>query len=90
VGTQYRSIILYHNNEQRAIAEQVIRDVESAEVWGGPIVTELKPFGEFYRAEDHHQEYFEKNGGQPYCEVVIAPKVAKLRRQYREKLKATA
>jgi len=90
VGTQYRSIILYHNSEQRAIAEQVIRDVESTEVWDGPIVAELKPFGAFYRAEDYHQEYFKKNGGQPYCEVVIAPKVAKLRRQYREKLKATA
>jgi len=89
VGAQYRSIILYHNNEQRAIAAQVIRDMESAEVWDRPIVTEVKPFEAFYRAEDYHQEYFKHNAGQAYCQLVIAPKVAKLRKQYRDRLKAT-
>jgi peptide-methionine (S)-S-oxide reductase len=90
VGTQYRSIILYHNSEQKAIAEQVIKEVGSAGVWDRPIVTEVKPFEAFYRAEDYHQEYFRQNPGQAYCQLVIAPKVAKLRKHYREKLKATA
>jgi peptide-methionine (S)-S-oxide reductase len=89
IGTQYRSIILYHNNEQKTVAEQVIREIESAGIWEKPIVTELKPFEEFYKAEDYHQEYFKQNPGQAYCQLVIAPKVAKLRKQYREKLKAS-
>jgi peptide-methionine (S)-S-oxide reductase len=88
VGTQYRSIILYHNNEQKVIAAQVIKEIESAEVWDRPIVTEVKPFEAFYRAEDYHQEYFKHNAGQAYCQIVIAPKVAKLRKQYRDRLKA--
>jgi peptide-methionine (S)-S-oxide reductase len=89
VGAQYRSIILYHNDEQKAIAAQVIKDMESAEVWDRPIVTEVKPFETFYRAEDYHQEYFKHNAGQAYCQLVIAPKVAKLRKQYRDRLRAT-
>jgi len=88
VGTQYRSIILYHNNEQKAIAAQVIKEIEASGVWDRPIVTEMKPFEAFYRAEDYHQEYFLHNGGQAYCQLVIAPKVAKLRKQYRDRLKA--
>jgi peptide-methionine (S)-S-oxide reductase len=88
VGTQYRSIILYHNNEQKAIAAQVIKEIESAEVWDRPIVTEVKPFETFYRAEDYHQEYFKHNAGQAYCQLVIAPKVVKLRKQYRDRLRA--
>jgi peptide-methionine (S)-S-oxide reductase len=88
VGTQYRSIIVYHNTEQKVTAAQVIKEIESAEVWDRPIVTEVKPFESFYRAEDYHQEYFKHNAGQAYCQIVIAPKVAKLRKQYRDRLKA--
>jgi peptide-methionine (S)-S-oxide reductase len=90
VGTQYRSIILYHNKDQKAVAENVIKEIESSGVWGRPVVTEVEPFETFYRAEQDHQEYFRQNAGQPYCQLVIAPKVAKLRQHYREKLKATA
>ncbi len=74
VGTQYRSAVFYHNPEQ-------------AKVWKKPIVTEVVPYREFYKAEDYHQEYYAKNSRQPYCRVVIEPKIAKLREQYREKLK---
>jgi len=88
VGTQYRSIILYHSDEQKAVAARVIKEIEAAKVWDRPIVTEVKPFEEFYRAEDYHQEYFKRNGGQAYCQIVIAPKVAKLRKQYRDRLRA--
>jgi peptide-methionine (S)-S-oxide reductase len=89
VGTQYRSIILYHNSEQKRVAEQVIREVESAGIWNKPIVTEVRPFEAFYKAEDYHQEYFARNPSEAYCQLVIAPKVAKFRKQYREKLKAS-
>jgi peptide-methionine (S)-S-oxide reductase len=87
VGTQYRSAIFYHTPEQQATARQVIDELNTARVWDKPIVTEVKPFDVFYPAEDYHQEYFERNGGQPYCQFVIAPKVAKFRKQYVEKLK---
>jgi peptide-methionine (S)-S-oxide reductase len=87
VGTQYRSVIFYRDSKQKEIAEQVIR--ESSGTWSRPIVTQVVPFAAFYRAEDYHQDYFRKNSGQPYCQVVIAPKVAKLRKYYREKLRAT-
>ncbi len=90
VGTQYRSIILYHNNEQKAIAEQVIQEISSKQIWENPIVTELVPFRAFYKAEDYHQGYFENNPVQPYCQMVIAPKVRKFRDHYREKLKVVA
>jgi peptide-methionine (S)-S-oxide reductase len=87
VGTQYRSIIFYHNQEQKEFAHEVIQEIESARIWSKPIVTEVVPFKEFYRAEDYHQEYYVKNITQPYCQIVIAPKLAKLREHYREKLK---
>jgi peptide-methionine (S)-S-oxide reductase len=87
VGTQYRSIILYHNSEQKTLADQVIREVESAQIWNSSLVTQVKPLESFYRAEDHHQQYFEKNPKQPYCQFVISPKIAKLRQQYLAKLK---
>lgn len=87
VGTQYRSIILYHNTEQKAVAEQVIREIEGAGIWNAPIVTQVEPFKAFYAAEDYHQEYFKKNPGQGYCQVVIAPKVVKFREHYRAQLK---
>jgi peptide-methionine (S)-S-oxide reductase len=87
VGTQYRSVIFYRSPEQKAVAEQVINSLESAKLWGAPFVTEVVPFKAFYKAEDYHQEYFKLNGQQPYCRMVIAPKVAKFRQLYREKLK---
>ena len=79
VGTQYRSIILYHNGEQKTMAEQTIKEVESAQVWNRPIVTQVKPLEAFYRAENYHQQYFKQNPKQPYCQIVILPKLAKLR-----------
>ena len=89
IGTQYRSAIFYHSDEQKAIAEKVMSEISAAGIWNDPIVTELTPFSTFYRAEDYHQEYFRKNPGQSYCQVVIAPKVAKFRKQYATKLKRT-
>ena len=88
VGTQYRSAIFYHTPEQREAAEAVIAEITSARVWDSPIVTEVVPFTEFYPAEDYHQNYFDKNPYQPYCRAVVAPKVAKFRKQFLEKLKA--
>ena len=87
VGTQYRSVIFYHNPEQEAIAKEVIKETNAAKIWKKPVVTEVVPFKAFYKAEDYHQEYFKNNARQPYCQVVIAPKVAKLREHYRERLK---
>ncbi len=89
-GTQYRSIILYHNNEQREVAEQVIKEITAEGIWDGQIVTQVVPLEAFYKAEDYHQEYFQNNPAQMYCQMVIAPKVRKFREHYREKLKAVA
>lgn len=83
VGTQYRSIILFHGEVQHRIAEEVIREVEAAGTWDGPVVTELTPLEAFFRAEDYHQRYYEKNPTQGYCRVVIDPKVAKFREKFR-------
>jgi peptide-methionine (S)-S-oxide reductase len=88
VGTQYRSVIFYHDEEQKRIAEEVISDLEKERIWNSPIVTEVAPFDKFYVAEDYHQDYFRNNGFQPYCQVIIAPKVAKFRKQHLERLKA--
>lgn len=88
VGTQYRSVIFYHDEEQRAIARQIRDEIEAAGIWPDPLVTELSPYEQFYPAEDYHQRYFERNPLQGYCQVVIAPKVAKFRRQFQERLKA--
>ena len=82
IGTQYRSAIFYHNPEQKAIAEQVIKEIEAARIWDRPIVTEMVRFTAFYPAEEYHQDYFNRNPGQPYCQVIIAPKVAKFRQKY--------
>jgi peptide-methionine (S)-S-oxide reductase len=87
VGTQYRSVVFYHNTEQKSITEEVMREIEGAKIWKGPIVTEVTPLGVFYPAEEYHQEYFHRNPRQSYCQVVIAPKVAKFRKQYTDKLK---
>ena len=88
VGTQYRSAIFTHSPAQDATARQAIAELDAARVWGHPIVTEVTPLDTFYPAEDYHQEYFERNPGQGYCRVVIAPKVAKFRKHYMEQLKA--
>ena len=88
VGPQYRSAIIYHDEEQRRVAEEVISELEAEGIWDAPIVTEVTPFEAFYVAEDYHQGYYRDNEYQPYCQVVIAPKVAKFRKQYLEKLKA--
>ena len=90
VGTQYRSAVFYHSPEQKEAAEEVVRALEAEGVWDAPIVTQVVPFTEFYPAEGYHQEYFRNNPRQPYCQVVVAPKVAKFRRKYLERLKATA
>jgi peptide-methionine (S)-S-oxide reductase len=87
VGTQYRSVIFYHSPEQQAVAQQVIEEVTASGIWGAPIVTEVKPLTAFYGAEDYHQEYFQRHPEQMYCQFVIAPKVAKFRKQYLAKLK---
>ena len=87
VGTQYRSAIFYHDEEQKKVAEEVIREIGAAKIWDGPIVTEVTPFDKFYIAEDYHQEYFKNNSFQPYCRVVIVPKVAKFRQKFAERLK---
>ncbi len=88
VGPQYRSVILYHIDEQKRVAEELIRDY-APQVWDAPVVTELIPFDTFYRAEANHQNYYRDNGFQPYCLFVIRPKVNKFRKQWQAKLKAS-
>lgn len=86
-GPQYRSVIFYHSPEQKAGAEQVIASLDAAGLWGRPIVTELAPASRFYVAEREHQEYYQRNPYQPYCMMVVEPKVAKFRKQFIGKLK---
>ena len=87
VGSQYRSAIFYHDEEQKQVAEEVIREISQAGIWDNPIVTEVTEFDKFYAAEDYHQEYFSNNPYQPYCMAVIAPKVLKFRKHFVEMLK---
>lgn len=87
VGTQYRSAIFYHSPAQKETAEQRIAELNAEKIWDAPIVTQIVPFEKFYRAEDYHQEYFRTNPRQPYCQAVVAPKVAKFRKQFAGKLK---
>ncbi|HYK81559.1 MAG TPA: peptide-methionine (S)-S-oxide reductase MsrA [Gemmatimonadales bacterium] len=87
VGTQYRSAIFYHTPGQRAEAERVIAELAAERVWDAPIVTELTPFTQFYPAEAYHRDYYRRNPEQGYCRAVIAPKVAKVRKLYLDKLK---
>ena len=86
-GTQYRSAIFYHTPQQKADAEAVIARLDAARLWNGPIVTELTPATTFYMAEGYHQEYFARNPYQPYCQAVVAPKVAKFRKHFLDKLR---
>ncbi|HEY9204793.1 MAG TPA: peptide-methionine (S)-S-oxide reductase MsrA [Candidatus Methanoperedens sp.] len=87
VGTQYRSVIFYHTPEQKKNAKEVVAEIEAAKIWDAPVVTEITPFKAFYPAEKYHQEYFLYNPDQPYCRVVIEPKVAKFRKRFLTKLK---
>ncbi|MGD0006728.1 MAG: peptide-methionine (S)-S-oxide reductase MsrA [Anaerolineaceae bacterium] len=89
VGTQYRSAIFYHTPEQKAAAEQTIRELNAEQIWDKTIVTQLMPFTEFFPAEEYHQEYFARNPDQGYCQVVIAPKVAKFRKKFSNRLKVS-
>jgi peptide-methionine (S)-S-oxide reductase len=90
IGTQYRSAIFYHDEEQKKIAEEAIKDLNAQRIWDHPIVTEMTKFDKFYVAEDYHQEYFANNPYQPYCQVVVAPKVAKFRKHFLQMLKKQA
>ena len=88
VGTQYRSAIFYHSDEQKLAAQEVIAKLTAEKLFGGAIVTEVVPASEFHQAEDYHQEYFERvGGGNPYCSYVIEPKVAKFRKHFVDRLK---
>lgn len=87
VGTQYRSAIFYHSPEQEKTAREVIGELDAEHIWDAPIVTEVAPVTNYFPAEDYHQEYFANNPGVPYCAAVVAPKVAKFRQKFLDKLK---
>lgn len=87
VGTQYRSVIFYHNEKQKRIAEKSLEKTDQSSLWEDPIVTDIEPLDNFYRAENYHQKYFENNPNAGYCNVVIAPKVKKFRKEFPDLLK---
>jgi len=87
VGTQYRSVIFYHDEAQKVAAEALIAELTEGKIWDEPIVTQVVPFEAFFPAEDYHQEYYERNPYQGYCRVVISPKVAKFRKKFADRLK---
>jgi peptide-methionine (S)-S-oxide reductase len=87
IGSQYRSVVFCQTPEQRTVAERVIAELTAAKLWRDPIVTEIADAALFYVAENYHQEYFARNANQPYCAVVVAPKVAKFRKHFTERLK---
>jgi len=87
IGTQYRSVIFYHNDDQKRLAEEMRSRLDAAHIWKDPLVTEIVPFVEFFKAEDYHQEYYFQNTSQPYCAVVITPKLEKFRKVFADKLK---
>lgn len=88
VGTQYRSVIFYTSEEQRREAEKTISELNAAHLWPDPIVTAIEPAATFFMAEDYHQEYYDNNSFQPYCQFVVAPKVKKFQQKFAEKMKA--
>lgn len=90
VGPQYRSVIFYHNEEQKAIAEKSKAETDASDLWPNPIVTEISPLNRFYKAEQYHQDYYENNATQPYCRMVIDPKLAKFRQEFTDRLRDTA
>ena len=87
VGTQYRSVIFYHNEKQKETAEKVIQLFEKEKIYDNPIVTQVEPFKVFYEAEDYHHDYYERNKNQPYCQFVITPKLEKFEKIFKDKLK---
>jgi peptide-methionine (S)-S-oxide reductase len=87
VGTQYRSVIFYKNEEQKEAAQSIINALNKAKVYDSPIVTAIEPFTKFYKAEDYHQNYYENNKNQPYCKMVIQPKIEKFEKVFKDKLK---
>ena len=87
VGTQYRSVIFYKNDEQRKAAQSIIAELNKAKVYSSPIVTKVEPFRKFYKAEDYHQNYYANNKSQPYCKMVIQPKIEKFEKVFKDKLK---
>jgi len=87
VGTQYRSVIFYKNDEQKKAAQSIIAELNKAKVYNNPIVTKVEPFTKFYKAEDYHQNYFANNKNQPYCKMVIQPKIEKFEKVFKDKLK---
>ena len=87
VGTQYRSVIFYHNDEQRRLAEEYKKKLTDEKAYTGPVVTEIAPFTKFYKAEDYHQNYYNENGDAPYCQFVVRPKVDKFKKVFAGKLK---
>ncbi|MFM8431670.1 MAG: peptide-methionine (S)-S-oxide reductase MsrA [Bacteroidota bacterium] len=87
IGTQYRSVIFYHNEIQHATAEELKKKLDESGAYDEPVVTEISAFKAFYPAEDYHQDYFNQNGDQPYCRFVVAPKVEKFRKVFKDKLK---
>ncbi|MDB5201257.1 MAG: Peptide methionine sulfoxide reductase msrA [Ferruginibacter sp.] len=87
VGTQYRSVIFYHNDEQKALAEKYKTALDKSGAFNGKIVTTLEPYTKFYPAEDYHQNYYEMNGAEPYCQIVVRPKVEKFQKVFKSKLK---
>jgi len=86
VGTQYRSVIFFHNDEQERVARKVFEEIDRSDLWENPLVTEISPLQEFYIAEDYHQNYYSNNPNQPYCTFVISPKLSKLRKLFKDKL----
>lgn len=88
IGTQYRSVIFYNSEEQRRTAEETIARLTREKLWDAPIVTALESAKEFYMAEDYHQEYFTNNPQQPYCQIIVAPKVKKFQQKFAQKMKA--
>jgi peptide-methionine (S)-S-oxide reductase len=86
-GTQYRSAIFHRGPDQKRVAEEIMKEITDQKIWDDPIVTQLTPFEAFYKAEDYHQEYYASNANQSYCRIVIAPKVAKFREHFRDRLK---
>ena len=87
IGTQYRSVILYHNEIQKKLAEQYKKQLNNKSIWNKPIVTEILPFIKFYKAENYHQDYYLNNSDKPYCSLIIAPKIKKFKKQFNDKLK---
>ena len=87
IGTQYRSAIFHHSDDQKKVAEEVIGELAAKGLWASPVVTQLVPLSVFYPAEEYHQRYFERNPNQGYCQVIISPKVSKFRKEFLAKLK---